>query len=254
MYLTVNNLCFSYGAAPVLKGVCFEAEKGRVVGLLGPNGVGKTTLLKCLGCMLPVKQGEILLDGKSLAALPPRKRARLIGYVPQSARGSMAARVVDVVMMGRVPYLRFAPTEQDREIAFQALERLELTSLAFREFDGLSGGERQRVLMARAIAQQAELLLLDEPTSNLDMKYQLETIRIVRSYAAQRQVTVIVSIHDLNLAAALCDQIVLFQNGACYNHGPSADMLTPEHIRAVYGVDVDVCECNGRRQVFFAAL
>ncbi len=254
MYLQIKDLSFSYGGTAVLSHISFSAPKGQVVGLLGPNGAGKTTLLKCVGCMLPVRQGDILLDDKSLLSLPPKKRARKIGYVPQSSGRSMACRVVDIIMMGRIPYLRFRPSSQDRQIAFEAIERLHLEALAFRQFDGLSGGERQRVLMARAIAQQPELLLLDEPTSNLDMKYQLETIRLVRNYAAEKQVTTVVSIHDLNLASILCDQVVLFKDGAAFAQGNSQQVFTPENIRQVYEVDVDIAEWQGRKQVFFARL
>lgn len=254
MYLQIKDLSFSYGGAAVLNRISFSAAKGQVLGLLGPNGAGKTTLLKCVGCMLPVRQGDILLDDKSLLSLPPKKRARKIGYVPQSSGRSMACRVLDIIMMGRIPYLRFRPSNQDRQIAFEAIERLQLETLAFRQFDGLSGGERQRVLMARAIAQQPELLLLDEPTSNLDMKYQLETIRLVRNYAAEKQVTTVVSIHDLNLASILCDQVVLFKDGSPFAQGNSQQVFTPENIRQVYEVDVDIAEWQGRKQVFFSRL
>ena len=252
MYLQISRLSFAYSKITVLDNISFSAEKGQIVGLLGPNGAGKTTLLKCIGCMLPFKAGEILLDGKDIASLSPRKRAQIVGYVPQSADKGLSARVVDVVMLGRSPYMRFSPTVEDRQIAFEALEQLDLASFAFRDFDELSGGERQRVLMARAVAQQPELLLLDEPTSSLDMKYQLETIRMVRSYAQERKVTVIVTIHDLNLAAALCDHMIMFKLGKCFADGDSEQILTKENVREVYEVDIDICECNGYKNVVFS--
>jgi len=206
-------------------------------------------LLKCIGGMLRPRRGKVLLAGRDLALLPAKERAHLVGYVPQSAHGTMSARVVDIVMMGRLPHLRFSPGSRDRQIAFEAIERLQLTELAFREFDRLSGGERQRVLIARALAQQPELLLLDEPTSSLDMRHQLEAIRIVRGCAAKNNVTVVVSLHDLNLAAMLCDRLLLLRDARCFALGNCDEVLTAENIREVYGVDTEIRQAHGRRHV-----
>lgn len=254
MYLKVDGISFSYGKVPVLKDISLQVAKGSVLGLLGPNGVGKTTLLKCLGGMLPVKTGDVLLEGKSIVSAPVSRRGSIVGYVPQSAQTGSGARVVDIVMNGRVPYFRFSPSSEDRRIAFEAIERLQLGDLAFRAFDELSGGERQRVLMARAMAQQPKILFFDEPTSSLDMKYQLEAIRIIRGYVAEKNVAAVVSIHDLNLAAMLCDQVVLFQNGGRVLQGTCEQIFTTENIKAAYGVEVEIVEWRGRRQVLPAEI
>lgn len=240
MFLQVKSLSCAYGKHVVLDGVSFSTKKGEVVGLLGPNGAGKTTLLKSIGGMLRPRGGEVWLDGNDMLSMPLKTRAQMIGYVPQSANAALSMRVVDVVMMGRIPYLRFSPGATDRKVVFDTLEQLHLENLAFRDFTELSGGERQRVLMARAVAQQPKLLLLDEPTGSLDLKHRLQTIHTVRRYAAERCVTVVVSLHDLNLAAMLCDHLMLFKESRCYASGTCEEVLTKEHIRAVYEVDVDV--------------
>lgn len=235
----MEQLCCSYGKHLVLDNVSFSIPKKGILGLLGPNGAGKTTLLKSLGGLIKSKSGKVMLDGIDLSGLSLKERSRQVGYVPQSANSLMSIRVIDIVMMGRIPYLRFNPSESDRNIVFKIVEHLGLEGLAFRYFNQLSGGERQRVLIARAIAQQPSLLLLDEPTSSLDMKHQLQTVNIVREYAKKEGITVVVSLHDLNLASMFCDQIMLFKDKGCYAYGSCEEVLTSENIQDVYEVQVE---------------
>ncbi|MDR2110346.1 MAG: ABC transporter ATP-binding protein [Spirochaetaceae bacterium] len=250
MLLQVKNLCCAYGKKIVLAEVSFAASRGTVIGLLGPNGVGKTTLLKSLGGMIRPKSGSALVNGRDVSRMSAKERACLIGYVPQGSRGALPLRVVDMVMMGRAPHTRFSVKAEDRRIVFETLERLHLEKLAFRDINRLSGGERQRVLMARAIAQEPQLLLLDEPTSSLDMRHQLKAVDIIQDYVQTKSAAVVISIHDLNLAAMLCDYVLLFHQGGCLAQGGCDEVLTTERIRRVYDVEVEIGENHGRKHVF----
>lgn len=249
MGLSVSGLSFSYGKKTVLKEISFEVPAGCVLGLLGPNGTGKTTLLKAVGGLHRPKGGQCLLNGEDLLAMPNAVRARLAAYVPQSTHAPFPARVIDTVMLGRMPFIRYSPAARDKEIAAAALRRLGLEALAFRELGALSGGERQRVLIARALAQEPKLLLLDEPTSSLDLKNQLQTMGQVRSLAKEKELTAVVSIHDLNLAAMFCDRFLMLKDAHVFAFGSGEEVLTAENIRAVYGVEAEVRQFCGRRQV-----
>lgn len=249
MGLSVERLFFDYGRGPVLQDISFHLPSGLVLGLLGPNGIGKTTLLKAVGMLRPPREGRCLLDGVDLARLPPGKRARLAAYLPQNTHAPFPLSVMDAVLLGRTPYARFAPRREDREAAAAVLERLDLTDLAFRDIASLSGGERQRVFLARALAQQPRLLLLDEPTSSLDLKNQLCTMGLVRSLCREEGLTAVVSIHDLNLAAMFCDRFLLLRDARLFAYGGEEEVLTPEKIRAVYGVEVRIVPSQGCRLI-----
>ena len=243
--LQVDHLCQSYGRAEVFSDVSFSLPGGAFLALLGPNGTGKTTLLKTLGMLLAPAKGTCALDGEDLAAMTAPQRARLVAYLPQSTHAPFPMQVIEAVLLGRFPYTVFAPREQDREEAARILDRLGLSALAFRDLSRLSGGERQQVFLARALVQNPRLLLLDEPTSNLDLKNQIQTMQAVRTLCMEEGLTAIAAIHDLNLAAMFCDHFLILHQGRLSSFG-GGEVLTPQLIREVYGVEVEKHIFDGR--------
>lgn len=246
--LEVENLAFDYGGIPILQDISFRAEPGELLALLGPNGTGKTTLLRAIGMLLPPKGGRCVLDGEDLSGLSPGKRARRVAYLPQDTGSPFPIRVMDAVLLGRTPYARFSPSREDRETAARLLERLDLLPLAMREVGSLSGGERQRVWLARALAQEPRLLLLDEPTSSLDLRNQLGTMGLIRDLCREEGLTAVAAIHDLNLAAEFCRRFLMLRQGSVFAWG-GREVLMPENIRVVYGVEAEVLEHGGRRVI-----
>jgi iron complex transport system ATP-binding protein len=245
--LRTRDLSFSYerrgeSARLVLDRVSISVGRGRIVGLLGPNGSGKTTLLRVIAGMLRPQSGEVLLDGAAVATMGRRDLARRMAVVPQETHTTFDFSVIDMVLMGRYPHLGPFELEgiADLEIARAALSATGSAALETRSFATLSGGEKQRVIIASALAQASDLLLLDEPTSALDLGYQFEITALLRRLNAERGTTMIVSTHDLNLAAALCEQIVLLKQGAVIAQGETATTLTADNIRRLYDVDADV--------------
>lgn len=245
MAFSVEGLCQRYGKTPVFDDISFDLPEGAFLALLGPNGTGKTTLLKSIGMLLSPKKGRCLLDGEDLSAMTPAQRAQKVAYLPQSTHAPFPMQVMEAVMMGRFPYTSFAPKREDREEAAQALDRLGLSALAFRDLSRLSGGERQQVFLARALVQKPRLLLLDEPTSNLDLKNQLQTMALVRDLCRDQGLTAVAAIHDLNLAAMFCTHFLMLHGGALFAWG-GEEVITPENIRAVYGVEIKLASCDGR--------
>ncbi len=238
--LRVDDLRFGYGDAPVLRGVSLAAETGEVVGVLGPNGCGKTTLFKLIiGSLKPV-DGRIDVDGDDLSGLGPGERARRVAAVPQDPIAPIGFNVADLVMMGRNPHLGLLQVEgeRDRAIAVKAMERTDILSLAHRPVTSLSGGERQRVFVAMALVQRAPVLLLDEPTSNLDLAAQATVMALVQRLCRERGDTVLVAMHDLTLAAQWCDRLVLMEGGTVRTEGTPESVLTGHNVAAVYGADV----------------
>lgn len=243
--LQADNVGFGYAeraAADVLQGVSVSVADGGLVGILGPNGSGKTTLLKILGGLLKPTSGRVLLDGRDLAAMRRREVARRIAIVPQETRLAFDYSVLEVVLMGRYAHLAAFELEGQNDVAIAraALGDTGTALLADRVFDTLSGGEKQRVVIAGALAQEAGTMLLDEPTAALDPGYQLEVAALLRRLNADRGVTMVVATHDLNLAAALCRQLVLLRNGRVLAAGPTRDVLTRETVRALYDLDAEV--------------
>lgn len=242
--IEVKNLSFSYEkSAPVLRDISFSLHGGECAAVLGNNGAGKSTLLKCIDRILRPQSGEVLIDGRDLFSLSGGELAREVAYVAQNARSS-ALTVFDTVLLGRLPYIRWEATEEDRALVLALLERLKLTHLMLRPLSQLSGGEAQKVLLARALAQQPRLLLLDEPTSNLDPRNQHEVMQLVRELARERQICVLSVLHDLNLAIRYCDRFLLLKNAGLYASGGAACM-TPENIEAVYRMHVHIIEHRG---------
>lgn len=245
MSLEVKNISYSYDSRKVLEDVSFGVEDGEVLALLGPNGIGKTTLLKAFSGILDPQAGSTLIDGQDIFNLSPVQRARLIAYVPQYTANLFPVSVADTVLMGRQPFMRFKPTEKDKRIAFEILEQLELTEFAFRSIDALSGGERQRVLIARALAQEPRLLLLDEPTSSMDIKNMIHTMHMIVDLVRQKNITAVVSIHDLNLASMFCDKFLFLRDRKVFVDGSGERVLTRENLLDVYRVNTEVTQIDG---------
>jgi iron complex transport system ATP-binding protein len=240
--LTLSGVEFGYGARPLFRGVDLALCDGEMTAVLGPNGSGKTTLVRLASGHLRPQAGSIRLGERDLATLNARERARSISVVPQETTLTFRYTVDEVVMMGRAPHQGLLGVESaaDREQVDLALERTGAGELARRPFDELSGGERQRVVLARALAQQPRVLLLDEPTSFLDLKHRLLIYDLLTRLNEETGLTVLVVSHDINLVARHCRRLLLLQDGAVQADGAPVEVLVPENIRAVYGVDSEV--------------
>ena len=237
MSLSVSSLSVQKSGKTILSDVTFTAPAGQVTGLIGPNGAGKSTLLAAI-LGLEQATGTAAFDAQNLPAMPRRDRARMVAFVEQSASTEERLTVRDVVALGRIPHeaaWQSAPSPEDGAIVDRALAETGMTAFATRRFDTLSGGEQQRVHLARALAQQPRLLLLDEPTSHLDIRGQLQLLALLRRKAAEGM-TVVLALHDLNLAARFCDHVVVLSNGALAAEGTPRAVLTPALLNAVYGV------------------
>jgi iron complex transport system ATP-binding protein len=239
--LTAERVSAAFGDRRALDHVSLTAAAGQVVGLVGPNGAGKTTLLRVLSGVLAPASGRVLLDGVDLALLGAAQRARLIAVVPQRAAIPDGFRVAEVVLMGRAPYLgRFgAESAHDYQVAEQAMLVTETLAYARRYGTELSGGEQQRVVLARALAQEPRVLLLDEATAHLDLKHQARVLVMARELAASG-IVVVVALHDLNLAAQYADRLIMLDCGRVEADGSPVEVLTAARLQAVYGVDAVV--------------
>ena len=240
--LHVIDLSFAYGPRTVLHHVHLAVPRGRIVGLLGPNGSGKTTLLRVIAGTLRPQSGHVRIDDADVAHLSRRDLARRIAVVPQETHVTFDYSALDIVLMGRYPHLGPFELEgaADLAIARESLAATGTAHLESRSFDTLSGGEKQRVVIAGALAQASDILLLDEPTASLDVGFQLEVAALLARLNRERGTTMIVSTHDLNLAAALCSDLVLLKDGGILAQGATASVLTASAIQALYGIDADV--------------
>ncbi|MEO1919725.1 MAG: ABC transporter ATP-binding protein [Paracoccaceae bacterium] len=240
--IRVSNLNFSYGNKPILNDINLDIEPSTIVSLVGPNGSGKSTFLKCLSRILRSDESAIEIDGRPLHQYSRKELARMLAYVPQSPALNLAITVIDAIKIGRAPHIGYWLKQCDEDIVFDAIEQFGLDKYAFTPMHELSGGEKQRVLLARVVAQRARILLLDEPTSALDLRNQLETASLLRSVQKQQDLTVIVAIHDLNLASRFSDSVVQLKQGSRYAHGRWAETMTTESIREIYGVEAHLDE------------
>ncbi|MET0166395.1 MAG: ABC transporter ATP-binding protein [Vicinamibacterales bacterium] len=257
MFIHVNQVSFAYhlpfrNLADVrighddrgfsLSALSLNIERGSLTGLLGPNGCGKTTLLRLMAGVLRPQHGTITVDGNAVDRIPRRQLGRRIAIVPQETHPAFDYTVLEMVLMGRHPHLGTFQLEgpNDYAIATEALTATGAAHLAARSYATLSGGEKQRVVIASALAQQPDVLLLDEPTASLDLAYQLEVSSLLTRLNRNRRVTMVLATHDLNLAASLCDRLVLMRAGKIFAHGATADVLTEASINQLYDVEADV--------------
>lgn len=240
--IQVDALKFSYGKDEILKQISFHVDKGCFVSVIGPNGSGKTTLLKNLCKLLNPDEGQIEIEQKNLALYKPKKLAKTVAVVHQGANSTFDFNVGEVVLMGRYPYMNRFQSEstEDFEIAKLAMQQTEVYHLKDKNLYGISGGERQRVMIARALTQQPELLLLDEPISHLDIKYQLEILKLCKSLNQKRALTIFTTLHDINLASRFSDIIIMMKEGRIVKMGSPKDVITTENIKFVYDIDVEI--------------
>lgn len=243
MMMDVEGLAFSYRSRDVLDGVTFSLGSGEVMSLLGPNGAGKTTLMKCLNRILAPRCGTVAVDGASVSSMDRMEIARNIGYVAQKGDVSRMT-VFDSILLGRRPHIDWTVTETDLRITENIVRLMGLRDRSLDYIDEISGGEYQLVQIARALAQQPKAILLDEPTSNLDLSNQHMIMHIVRNVVRRNGMVAMVAIHDLNLAVRHSDRFLMMRGGAIYAAG-GHEVITPENIRAVYGLDAYVETVRG---------
>ena len=236
--VTIDNVTVRLGDVTALTSITTSVSSGTFLGIVGPNGAGKSTLLRTITGMVSPETGTVLINGRPVSTLSSRERSRQIAVVPQETSVAFDFDVSDVIRMGRTPYLgRFSPgTQADSEAVAAAMERTDVTQFADRPISSVSGGERQRILLARAIAQDTPLLLLDEPTASLDINHQIRTLDLISTLVADGK-TVIAAIHDLNLAARYCDEVLLLDAGSFVDRGPPETVLTEETVRQTFAVD-----------------
>ena len=240
--LKIDGLICGYDNARVLKGITFTVKRGDFLGIVGPNGAGKTTLFRAITRTLKPWKGRILYCGEELSQISPRDLAKKVAVLPQILEVPFSFSVEDFVLMGRFPYLRRLErvSKSDLEIVKTAMVLTDVLELGERKFFELSGGERQRAILAQALAQEPELLLLDEPTSHLDIGHQVEILDLVRKLNREKKVTVIMVVHDLNLASEYCDRLILLKEGSIFKTGTPGEVLTYEIIEKVYNTLVIV--------------
>lgn len=245
--LAVHDLSFAYNGQNILQYINFSVKAGEILAILGPNGVGKTTLLKCLGTLLRPATGVVLVEEQQVLHMNTKKRAKCIGYVAQKNEVARLT-VFDAVLLGRKPHVRFSPDKKDLSIVSSALYQLDLEHLALRHIDQLSGGELQKVCIARAIVQEPELLLLDEPTSALDLKNQAEIMKLIHRIATEHRLSVVLTMHDLNTAFRYADTAILLKKGQI--HACTAiNKIEASLIEDVYGLRVELHTINHRTVV-----
>jgi iron complex transport system ATP-binding protein len=249
MSLAVRGVTFSFGRSEILKGVGFEAPERQILTILGPNGSGKTTLLKCINRILEPAGGTIIYDGEDMRRLPLKRLAEYMSYVPQDHGTVFPISVIDTILMGRIPHSGIKIRGADKDAAFGALEIMDLGGLAFRKMNQLSGGERQRVAIARALAQEAPILIMDEPTSNLDVRNQLETLGLIRSIVEENGLIAVLSLHDINLAAMFSHRVVMVKDRGIFEEGAVEQVVNEGNLKAVYGVDTAVHSHDGETHV-----
>ncbi|MCQ1535450.1 ABC transporter ATP-binding protein [Methanosarcina sp. KYL-1] len=245
MILNVEELRFLYRNREVLKEIAFNIGEGEIVVILGPNGVGKTTLLKCLNRILQPKGGAVHIDGENLLELEMMEIARKIGYVPQRVEtGRLTA--FDAVLLGRRPHIKWDISEKDLKIVDSVFRLLSMEKLRLAYIDEMSGGELQKVAIARSLVQEPKVLLLDEPTSSLDLKNQVEILAIIRQIVHEHRIAAVMTMHDLNQALRYADRFILLKGGKIHSYG-GAEVITPRVIEDVYGLPVVIGEIAGMR-------
>lgn len=245
--IEIKGISFSYGKTPVLSNVTFSAQAGECVGILGNNGAGKSTLITCINRIRIPAGGEVRIDGKPVQDMSRNELARSIAYVAQKNEMSQTT-VFDAVLLGRKPYIKWTVDQEDLDLCAAMIHRVGLDAVQLRNLDELSGGELQKVMLARALVQQPKLLLLDEPTSNLDPRNQYEMMDLVRQIAKEQGITVLIVIHDLNLALRYCDRFYFLKDGCGYRYG-GIESVDEETIETVYGIAAKVLEMNERKMI-----
>ncbi len=250
--IVLDGLQFSYGgegSRNILDGVTFAIDHPGFYSILGPNGVGKSTLIHCINKILEPTGGNVEIDGVPVEEISIKEMAKSVGYVPYSANDSFPLTVVDTVMLGRHPHSRWNSLEEDLDVVYESLRMVGMEDFAMRPFNELSAGQHQKIMLARGFAQRTKVLLLDEPTSNLDVRHQLEVTRLLRDLTHERGMIVVMISHDLNIAAKYSDMVFMIHAGRIYAAGTPEEVITEENIRTVYDVDSKVIRVNGKPHV-----
>ena len=245
MILEIEALNFSYGKEKVLKDINLSVRKGELITLIGPNGSGKSTLLKCINHYLKADRGEVRIKNQPIKNYNKKELARFIAYVPQAAEMNFNLNVFETILMGRKPHSSWKAGDKDKRITAKIIARMGLEEIAFKEINELSGGQKQKVFIARAAAQNADLMLLDEPTNNLDLKHQLEIFNLIRKEVKNGK-TAIITMHDLSLVSRFSDRIIMLKEGRIFSDGNESS-LSAAKINSVYGVEVSLKEHNGKK-------
>jgi iron complex transport system ATP-binding protein len=240
--LSIRSISVNYGETEILHNLSLNVQAGEVVSLIGPNGAGKTTLIRAISGILPLQSGSVQVDELDLATIPIAERARLLAVVPQARRLPPEYSVQQTVLMGRTPYLNWLGnlSKNDYDKASWAIDRTQLSDFNDRRVDELSGGEQQLVLVARALAQDSSVILLDEPTAHLDLRHQAAILDLVHTLARERGLAVLMSLHDLNLVSLYSDRIALLRDGQILAFGNPKEVLSPQYLSDVYQVPLDI--------------
>jgi len=241
--IKIQDMDYAYGTKKVLNQISYDMEQGQCIAILGNNGAGKSTMLKCISGIYTTAKGCVYVAGKNVLKESRKEMAKQVAYVAQSNSGN-AMTVFDAVLLGRRPYMKWDVSQEDHEICEEVITQMGIQDLKMRYLDQLSGGELQKVMLARALAQQPTLLLLDEPTSNLDPKNQYEVMATIRNIAKTKNIAVVIVIHDLNLAFRYCDRFLFLKDQELYQYGPIEE-ITPECIQEVYQIPVVLEQIHG---------
>jgi len=245
--IEIKNISFSYGRIEAVKDVSFDVQSGECVGILGNNGSGKSTLITCINKIRTPLTGSVYIDAQDIHKMSRLETAKRVSYVAQKNEMNQVT-VFDSVLLGRKPYIKWAVSQEDVDICDETIEKIGLSAFRMRYIDELSGGELQKVMLARALVQQPKLMLLDEPTSNLDPKNQYEMMALVRDLTIERSISSIIVLHDISLALRYCDRFLFIKDGEVYGYGDES-IVTTEAIFDVYGVKASIEVINGRKIV-----
>jgi iron complex transport system ATP-binding protein len=250
MKVELKDLDFGYNPDKlILKGVNYTFEEPEFVCIMGPNGVGKSTLVHCINKILKPSGGCVLINGRDNKEMKLKELASQMGYVPASSEDNFPLTVVDTIMVGLQNDTKFGTSDEDLQKVYDVLKLMSIEHLAMRNFNELSAGQHQKVVLARGIVRMPPMVILDEPTSNLDVRHQLEVTRILSELPRQKNMIIVMISHDINITAKYADRIIMLNGGTIYAVGTPQEVLTKENLRKVYGVDADVIEVNGRPHV-----
>ncbi len=244
--IEISHLHYRIGQSPILKDISLTLPEKGMTALIGPNGAGKSTLLSFISRLEPIQEGDIRIDGRSLATIDSREMAKTLAILTQYQDIQTRLTVHELLGFGRYPYHQGKPTEADEIVIDEMLERMELTALKGRYLNTLSGGQRQRALIAMTLCQSTKYLLLDEPLNNLDMYYARELMRTLKVYVEEKKIGVTMVVHDINMAAAWADHIVALKNGSVIREGSPGEVVTVNNMKDIFNMDVDVLDHRGK--------